>query len=102
MFWDEWREKPTGSCRIRLESDGYRADRDAEIRALALEAAEEARRSRKVVRLPPLNPYERRIVHMAVSELSGIVTESHGDGFTKRIDVKVEGTEPGGQSGRYR
>jgi len=35
--------------------------------------------------LGPLNPYERRIVHMAVAEVPGVTTESVGDAFSKTV-----------------
>ena len=35
--------------------------------------------------LGPLNPYERRIVHMAVAEVPGVDTESVGDAFSKTV-----------------
>jgi len=37
--------------------------------------------------LDPLNPYERRIVHIAVNQVPGITSESQGDGFLKRVKV---------------
>jgi spoIIIJ-associated protein len=35
--------------------------------------------------LGPLNPYERRIVHLAVAEVPGVSTESVGDAFSKTV-----------------
>ena len=37
--------------------------------------------------LSPLNPYERRLVHLALAEIGGIETRSVGDGFLKRIAI---------------
>jgi len=34
-----------------------------------------------------MNPYERRIVHIAANQIPGITTESIGDGFLKRIKI---------------
>ena len=39
--------------------------------------------------LGPLNPYERRIVHMAVAEVSGVTTESIGDAFSKTVLIQL-------------
>ena len=39
--------------------------------------------------LGPLNPYERRIVHMAVSEIPGATTESVGDAFSKTVMISA-------------
>ena len=39
--------------------------------------------------LGPLNPYERRIVHMAVAEVPGATTESVGDAFSKTVLISA-------------
>jgi len=39
--------------------------------------------------LGPLNPYERRIVHMAVAEVPGVTTESVGDAFSKTVLISL-------------
>jgi spoIIIJ-associated protein len=53
--------------RIQMESDGFRSDREDELREMAVDAAERVRRTGEPVWLPPLNPYERRIVHVTLS-----------------------------------
>jgi spoIIIJ-associated protein len=82
--------------RIQLESGGFRSDREEEIRDMALAAAERARRTGEIVRLPPLNPYERRIVHVTLSRRPGIATESEGEGFVKRVAVRSLAAAGGG------
>jgi spoIIIJ-associated protein len=37
--------------------------------------------------LGPLNPYERRIVHLAVAEVPGVTSESIGDAFSKTVHI---------------
>ena len=37
----------------------------------------------------PLNPYERRIVHLAAAEVPGVATESVGDAFSKTVHISV-------------
>ena len=37
--------------------------------------------------MPPLNAYERRVVHMALSGVPGIVTYSVGEGADRRVTV---------------
>ena len=45
-----------------------------------------------------MNPYERRIVHIAVNQVPGITSESLGDGFLKRVKIFPVGKQGG--SGR--
>ena len=76
--------------RVQLESEGFRSIREDEIRQMAVDAAEKVQRTGAPVRLPLLNPYERRIVHVTLSGCDGVSTESEGDGFVKRVTVRHE------------
>ena len=52
---------------------------------LVKEMSEKAVQTREEVGLPPLNSFERRIVHMAVSEHPGVTSKSVGEGSFKKI-----------------
>jgi spoIIIJ-associated protein len=47
--------------------------------------AEKAAQTGVDQQIGPLNPYERRIVHLAVAEFPGVATESVGDAFSKTV-----------------
>ena len=51
--------------------------------------AEKAKETGADQQLGPLNPYERRIVHMAVAEIPGMTTESVGDAFSKTVLISL-------------
>ena len=70
---------------IRVACAGYRDHRDEEIVALTREAASAVARSGQPETLQEMNPYERRLVHLTVREFPGIVSQSDGDGFLKRV-----------------
>ena len=74
----------------RLDADGFRAHRKEALEELARVSAEEVRRSRRPQLLPPLSPWERRLVHLALSEDSEVETQSEGDGFLKRVEVRLK------------
>jgi spoIIIJ-associated protein len=74
----------------RLDAEGFRAHRQDALQELARQSAEEVRRSRRPQLLPPLAPWERRLVHLALSEDSEVETESEGDGFLKRVEVRLK------------
>jgi spoIIIJ-associated protein len=80
-----------GGKRIHLDSGGYRRDREDEIVEIARRAAEAAKSRGKEQLLSPLNPYERRLVHLALAEIDGVTTRSVGDGFLKRVAVVPTG-----------
>ena len=69
--------------RIVIDCNGYRKEKDAELRQMARFVAEKARSSGIAQEMGPLNPYERRIVHLAIAEDSGVTSESIGDAFMK-------------------
>jgi spoIIIJ-associated protein len=71
--------------RVFVDALAYRKGKDIELRQMARLLAEKARETGLDQQLGPLNPYERRIVHMAVAEIPGATTESVGDAFSKTV-----------------
>jgi len=76
--------------RVVVDCLGYRHDKDAEIRKMALFMADKAVNSGTAQEMGPLNPYERRIVHMAVSERGDATSESIGDAFMKTVIISAK------------
>ena len=74
----------------RLDAEGFRANRKEALEELARTSAEEVRRTRRPQLLPPLAPWERRLVHLALSEDPELETESEGEGFLKRVEVRLK------------
>jgi spoIIIJ-associated protein len=75
--------------RVFIDALGYRKGKDLELRQMAKLLAEKARQTGMDQQLGPLNPYERRIVHMAVAEIPGATTESIGDAFAKTVHISA-------------
>jgi spoIIIJ-associated protein len=78
-----------GEKRVFVDALGYRKGKDTELRQMAKFLAEKARQSGTDQQLGPLNPYERRIVHLAVAEVPGVTTESVGDAFSKTVLISL-------------
>jgi spoIIIJ-associated protein len=74
-----------GDRRIFIDALEYRKGKDIELRQMAKILAGKAKDTGLDQQLGPLNPYERRIVHMAVAEIPGATTESVGDAFSKTV-----------------
>jgi len=74
--------------RCRLDGAGLRGVREKELQGEARAAAERVLASGEEVVLEPLNPAERRIVHLALEPVAGIRTESLGGGFLKRVRIE--------------
>ena len=84
-----YRNETTEGRRLVVDCMGYRKDKDAELRQMALFLGNKAKTTGLAQEIGPLNPYERRIVHMAVSEIEGVSSESIGDAFEKTVIISV-------------
>ena len=75
--------------RVFVDALQYRKGKDVELRQMATLLAEKVKQTGLDQQLGPLNPYERRIVHLAVAELPGVTTESVGDAFSKTVLISL-------------
>jgi spoIIIJ-associated protein len=76
--------------RLVVDCQGYRKGKDAELRQMATFLAQKARDSGLAQEIGPLNPYERRIVHLAVAEVESVSSESIGDAFEKTVIIALK------------
>jgi spoIIIJ-associated protein len=76
--------------RIVVDCNGFRRDKDAELRQMARFMAEKARTSSVPQEMGPLNPYERRIVHLTIAEDPTVTSESIGDAFMKTVIIATK------------
>jgi spoIIIJ-associated protein len=80
--------------RVRLEGAGQRAAHEQELRAEARALAARVLASGHEELIGPLDPGERRIIHLELAERPGIVTESLGTGLLKRLRIAPAGSAP--------
>src|SRR3954470_7091492 len=81
--------RETGArSRLMLDIGGHRARRREELTALGTRTAEQVRSGGEPVRLDPMTPFERKVVHDAVSAAGGVVSESEGEEPERRIVVR--------------
>lgn len=84
--------RPLGEDRrVLLDCQGFRRDKDAELKQMARFLAEKVASSGVPQELGPLNSYERRIVHLTVAELEGVTSESIGDAAVKTVIISPRG-----------
>ena len=76
--------------RILVDCQGFRRDKDAELRQMAKYMAEKVLQNGTPQEMGPLNSYERRIVHMAVAEIAGVSSESIGDASVKKVIISAD------------
>jgi spoIIIJ-associated protein len=78
---------------LRVRCEGFRERRDLALAEEARRLAEEVRSDGQPRTLPPLNAYERRIVHLALQEAPDVTTFSVGEGRDRRVTVALKGSE---------
>jgi spoIIIJ-associated protein len=75
--------------RIFVDALAYRKGKDVELKQMAKFLAEKVKQTGLDQQLGPLNPYERRLVHLAVAEIPGVTSESIGDAFSKTVHLSL-------------
>jgi spoIIIJ-associated protein len=70
-----------------VDAGGFRDKQLERLRSLAQKMATQALETKQIVALQPMSPHDRRIVHMAISEIPGLTTRSEGEGDDRHILV---------------
>ena len=83
------RELPRGR-RLVCDASGFRATREAELRAMANHAAERVRSSGVPFNFGPMTANERRMIHLTLSEAVDLQTESLGEGAARKLRVSLK------------
>lgn len=85
-----------------LDTENYRAKRQATLERLAVNTAQKALRYKRSMALEPMNPQERRIIHSALQDYEGVSTHSVGVEPNRKVIVVPEGAREnrGGRSNK--
>lgn len=73
---------------VKVDADGELHQRELELREMAEAACAAVTEPGQEYKLDPLNPYDRRVVHMILSEKEGYVSESVGQGHFKSMIIR--------------
>jgi spoIIIJ-associated protein len=79
--------------RVILDSENYRIRREEALVRLAYTVADRVRESRSSVLLEPMNPFDRRLIHTTLNDITDIETKSEGDGLYKQVRVFFRGAK---------
>ena len=80
-----------GYQKVTLNIGNYREKREQTLTSLAKRVSAQVLNSGRSRTLEPMNPYERRIIHTAVQEIEGVVSNSVGEGSGRRVVISPEG-----------
>ena len=73
--------------RLTIDTCGYREKRRKALQDLAQRISKSVLRTGRSVALEPMNPYERRIIHSAVTEIEGVSSHSSGEEPNRKVII---------------
>ena len=80
----------SGFYRVTVDVQGYREKRAETLRGVAKRMSEKVLKYKRSFALEPMSAYERRIIHSACQEISGVTTRSIGEGADRKIVISPE------------
>ncbi len=87
--------------RITIDCLGYRSKRKETLQQLANKVAKSVLRTGRSQPLEPMNPYERRVIHSAISKIEGVSSRSVGEEPYRKIIISSNNPKAG-RGGRGR
>jgi spoIIIJ-associated protein len=72
---------------IAVDAEGYRARHEDQLSQMARKLAQRVMVEGKVITFDPMSARDRRVVHMALKEITGVRTESNGEGPDRRVQI---------------
>jgi spoIIIJ-associated protein len=72
---------------IAVDAEGYRARHEDQLSQMARKLAQRVMTEGKVITFDPMSARDRRVVHMALKEITGVRTESNGEGPDRRVQI---------------
>lgn len=84
------RKKIEEPIKLLIDISGYRQKHQNSLKEMVLNLAERVKKTQRVELLRPMTAYERRIVHLAIKEIKGLMTQSVGEEPNRRVLIKPE------------
>jgi spoIIIJ-associated protein len=72
---------------ILVDAEGYRSRRDNSLATMARRLGKQAVDDGKIITFEPMNPRDRRVVHLALAKFEGVITKSDGEGDDRRVQI---------------
>jgi spoIIIJ-associated protein len=72
---------------VIIDAEGYRARREDTLSSMARRLGKQAVTEGKIITFEPMNPQDRRVVHLALAKFPGVVTKSDGEGDARRVQI---------------
>ena len=75
------------TSKVQVDCEFFRKRKERKLKDFAQQVGREVAESGRQELLEPMNPYERRIIHMTINQIQGVTSESIGEGFLKRVKI---------------
>jgi spoIIIJ-associated protein len=72
---------------VLVDAEGYRSRRDDSLASMARRLGKQAVEEGKIITFEPMNPRDRRVVHLALAKFEGVITKSDGEGDSRRVQI---------------
>jgi spoIIIJ-associated protein len=72
---------------VTVDAEGYRSRRDDTLATMAQRLGKQAVTEGKIITFEPMNPRDRRVIHLALAKFEGLVTRSEGEGEERRVQI---------------
>ncbi|RYZ04370.1 MAG: KH domain-containing protein [Myxococcales bacterium] len=72
---------------VSVDAEGYKSRRDDSLASMARRLGKQAVEQGKIITFEPMNPRDRRVVHLALSGFEGVITRSDGEGDDRRVQI---------------
>ncbi len=83
---------------VTVDAEGYRSRRDNSLATMARRLGRQAVEEGKIITFEPMNPRDRRVVHLALAKFEGVITRSDGEGEDRRVQIiPVRRPSPGAE-----
>jgi spoIIIJ-associated protein len=76
--------------RVVIDAENYRAKREKTLQQLADRLADKVARSKRPMKLEPMNPYERKVIHSTLQNHPKVVTRSEGEEPYRRVIIELK------------
>ena len=72
---------------VVVDAEGYRLRRESTLASMAWRLGQQAVEEGKIITFEPMNPRDRRVVHLALAKFEGVITKSEGEGDERRVQI---------------
>ena len=81
-------KEQSGYTRVVIDAENYRAKREKTLELLAIRLAKKVGKTKRSIKLEPMNPYERKVIHATLQNHPYVTTRSEGQDPYRRVIIE--------------